>query len=110
MRSLSAEVNVRRLSPRTGLAAGRDGEGRVRAVTLRPERDGRITGYNGLDTIRQRYGDCLIDNHIPPTGSATQPVEAGYMANAWLRMRHPDYDMLRSMLDKVGERLKVRVR
>ena len=26
------------------------------------------------------------------SGTATQPVEAGYMANAWVRLRHPDYD------------------
>ena len=24
------------------------------------------------------------------------------MANAWVRMRHPDYDTLRGMLDDVG--------
>jgi hypothetical protein len=30
------------------------------------------------------------------------------MANAWVRMRHPDYDELRRMLDRVGEAVKVR--
>ena len=44
----------------------------------------------------------------PPPGTATQPVEAGYMANAWVRMRHPDYDTLREMLDDVGQTLHVR--
>jgi hypothetical protein len=34
-------------------------------------------------------------------------VEAGYMANAWVRMRHPDFDTLRGMLNAVGERVKV---
>ena len=29
----------------------------------------------------------------------------GYMANAWVRMRHPDYDTLRGMLDAVGRTL-----
>jgi hypothetical protein len=29
------------------------------------------------------------------------------MANAWLRMKHPDYDELRRMLDDVGQTLKV---
>jgi hypothetical protein len=29
------------------------------------------------------------------------------MANAWVRMRHPDYDTLRGMLDYVGKTLKV---
>jgi hypothetical protein len=45
----------------------------------------------------------------PPPGTPTQPVEAGYMANAWMRMKHPDYDELRGMLDFVGQTVKVRV-
>ncbi len=76
-------------------------------VTLRPERDGRISGYSGADGIFARYRDAIIDHHLPPAGSPTQPVEAGYMANAWLRMRHPDYDELRRMLTSVGETLRV---
>ena len=30
------------------------------------------------------------------------------MANAWVRMRHPDYDTLRAMLDEVGRTVRVR--
>ena len=30
------------------------------------------------------------------------------MVNAWMRLRHPDYDTLRQMLDHVGKTLKVR--
>jgi hypothetical protein len=29
------------------------------------------------------------------------------MANAWVRMRHPDYDALRDMLDDVGRTVQV---
>ena len=32
----------------------------------------------------------------PTPGTPTQPVAAGYMANAWMRVRHPDYDELRA--------------
>ena len=76
-------------------------------VALRPERDGTISGYDGVEDIQQRHGDWVIDAHLPPAGTATQPVEAGYMANAWVRMRHPDYDVLRGMLDDVGRTVKV---
>ena len=78
-------------------------------ITLRPEADGRIAGYDGLDEIESRFGEWIIDMHIPPPGTPTQPVEAGYMANAWMRLRHPDYDELRRMLDTVGETVRVRV-
>ena len=77
-------------------------------IALRPDRDGRIARYDGLDAIQNRYGQWIIDSHLPPAGTPTQPVEAGYMANAWVRMRHPDYDELRGMLDAVGQTVKVR--
>jgi hypothetical protein len=76
-------------------------------IALRPERDGTISGYEGVDAIQQRYGEWVIDAHLPPAGTPTQPVEAGYMANAWARLRHPDYDTLRAMLDDVGRTVQV---
>ena len=76
-------------------------------VALRPDQDGRIAGYTGAEEINQQYGEWVIDAHLPSPGTATQPVEAGYMANAYVRMRHPDYDALRGMLDAVGQMLHV---
>jgi formate-dependent phosphoribosylglycinamide formyltransferase (GAR transformylase) len=77
-------------------------------IALRPSQDGRIAGYDGVEAMERRYGDFLIDSFFPPPGHPTQPVEAGYMANAWVRMKHPDYDTLRGMLNWVGENVKVR--
>jgi carbamoylphosphate synthase large subunit len=77
-------------------------------IALRPDRDGQIAGVEGLEEIRSRFDSWIIDCHIPHRGTPTQPVEAGYMANAWIRMRHPDYDVLRGMLDTVGQVVKVR--
>jgi hypothetical protein len=76
-------------------------------IALRPEADGHIRGYSGIEEIQGRYGQWIIDGHFPPVGHATQPVEAGYMANAYVRMRHPDYDTLRGMLDDVGRTIHV---
>jgi formate-dependent phosphoribosylglycinamide formyltransferase (GAR transformylase) len=76
-------------------------------IALRPQRDGHISGYSGVERIQNKYGDCIVAAHLPEPGTPTQPVEAGYMANAWLRMRHPDYDQLRYILDDVGETIKV---
>jgi formate-dependent phosphoribosylglycinamide formyltransferase (GAR transformylase) len=76
-------------------------------VALRPDRDGHITGYSGIEEIQARSGEWVIDAHFPPPGTPTQPVEAGYMANAYVRMRHPDYDVLRGMLDDVGRTIHV---
>ncbi len=76
-------------------------------IALRPSQDGRIQGYSGVEEIQQRHGPWILDAHLPEPGTGTQPVEAGYMANAWVRMRHPDYDALRGMLDDVGRTIKV---
>jgi carbamoylphosphate synthase large subunit len=76
-------------------------------IALRPSCDGRITRYSGIEAIQQQFGDCIVASHLPPPGSATQPVEGGYMANAWMRVRHPDYDVLRQILNTIGETVKV---
>ncbi|HVK84861.1 MAG TPA: ATP-grasp domain-containing protein [Kofleriaceae bacterium] len=77
-------------------------------IALRPDRDGRIARYEGLDKVREAFGPYLIDWHLPPEGTPTQGVEAGYMANAWIRMKHDNYDHLRHMLDVVGRTVRVR--
>ncbi|MGB5719121.1 MAG: ATP-grasp domain-containing protein, partial [Woeseiaceae bacterium] len=76
-------------------------------IALRPDGDGHISAYSGVDAINHRYGDCIVAARLPDAGTPTQPVEAGYMANAWLRVRHPDYDQLRHILDDIGQTLKV---
>ena len=78
-------------------------------INLRPDRDGHIVGYEGLELLDE-LAPAIIDHHLPPPGTPTQPVEAGYMANAWIRLKHPDYDQLRRLLDMVGQRVKVRAR
>jgi formate-dependent phosphoribosylglycinamide formyltransferase (GAR transformylase) len=92
--------NTRRQTPSRRFSAG--------IVALRPDRDGRIVGYEGVNEIERAFGQWIIDAHLPAAGTPTQPVEAGYMANAWIRMKHPDYDELRRMLDLVGQTVKVR--
>jgi formate-dependent phosphoribosylglycinamide formyltransferase (GAR transformylase) len=76
-------------------------------IALRPSQDGRITGYAGIDEVRARFAPYFIDWHLPPVGTPTQGVDAGYMANAWLRMKHESYDELRHLLDIVGQTVKV---
>lgn len=76
-------------------------------VTLRPNRDGHIAGYSGIDAVHARCGDGIIDMNLPSPGTPTSPVEAGFVAQPFVRMRHPDYDECRRMLDFTGEHLKV---
>jgi len=76
-------------------------------IALRPDRDGHIVGHEGADAVFRLYGDLVVGAHFPSPGTPTQPVAAGYMANAWMRLRHPDYDELRRILNDIGERVHV---
>src|SRR5262249_8514164 len=46
-------------------------------IALRPARDGRIMGYEGVEDVYRRFAPAILDAHFPPTGTPTQPVEAG---------------------------------
>mgnify|MGYP006899064796 CR=1 FL=1 len=55
-----------------------------------------------------KKGNVLDRSAAPQRFEAgTQPVAAGFMANAWIRMKHPDFDTLRHMLDEVGRTVHV---
>ena len=79
-------------------------------LALRPDRDGRIVGYENVEILQEKFGQYVMDAHLPPAGTPTQPFEAGYMANAYVRMKHPDYDTLREIMETIGKTLKVRAR
>ena len=76
-------------------------------INLRPTQDGTVAGYDGLDLLDGDYRRWILDHHLPGPGTPTQPVADGYMANAWIRMAHPDFDQLRRMLDDIGQNVKM---
>jgi hypothetical protein len=80
------------------------------SVQVRPDRDGRVAGYLGLAEVRRRVGASLFSSSLPRPGSRTVPIEKGYLANAWFRLRHPDYDRLLAQLEEIGRILRVRAR
>ena len=97
------------------ITAGRTGESLSRkystgAVQIRPDRDGRVVGYEGLERIRQKFGNHIYQSAVPPVGSATLPLEKGWHVNTWFRLRHPDYDALRAMLEDIGRTVRVSAR
>ncbi len=76
-------------------------------VSIRPTADGTVRGYSGLDQVFAQYGDNIITAHIPPVGSHTQSIEGGFLANAWFKVRHPDYDVTRAILDDIGATVRM---
>ena len=76
-------------------------------IALRPTGDGEIKHYEGAKDALTQYKPNLIDYHFPRPGAATQGVESGYMGNAWMRLKHEDFDALRGILNHIGETVKV---
>ena len=76
-------------------------------VAIRPNRDGTVQGYRGVDYVQRKYGHLIMRMHLPAVGGHTQPVEAGYLANAHVYVRHPDYDTTRAILDDIGNNLQM---
>ena len=105
-------VSATRRPSRTGARVAGTGGQRGTRVPRRPARRapapaGEIRGAGGCEQVPARHGEFILDSHFPPVGHGTQAVEAGYMANAWVRLRHPDYDTARGMLDDIGRTIHV---
>ena len=76
-------------------------------LSIRPDQDGVVAGYAGIEAVQQRFGSHIMAAHLPPVGSRTQPVEAGYKANAWVRVRHPDFDACKGIMEEIARTLKM---
>jgi len=76
------------------------------SIQVRPDRDGKVTGYEGLEEVFKRCGEFVFAHEIPASGRKTVPISKGYLANAWFRLRHPDYDTLREMMTWIGRTLR----
>ena len=74
--------------------------------------DARRPQAFGIDAAPHAFhlGEHIFAAHIPQPGSRTQPVEAGYMANAWAMAVHDDYDACCGILDDIGRTLKIYAR
>jgi carbamoylphosphate synthase large subunit len=78
------------------------------SVQIRPDRDGRVVGYEGLEEVLARCREFVFDHEVPPPGRKTVPISKGYLTNAWFRLRHVDYDALREMMSWIGRTLRAR--
>ena len=78
------------------------------SVQVRPDRDGKIAVYEGVREVMAAIRPYLFQHRLPRPGTLTDPIHKGYLNNVWFRLRHPDYDALRRLMDFIGERLRVR--
>lgn len=74
-------------------------------LAIRPTADGTVKGYRGVDAVLAQYTEAIFEHHLPRVGASTQPVEAGYRANAWFHVRHPDFDTCKAIMEDIGRRV-----
>ena len=79
-------------------------------ISIRPDQDGHIVGYEGLEKVQHAFGDNILKMHLPGPGTRTNSVASGYLGHAWMWVRHEDYDACRQILDVIGDTVKMRAR
>jgi len=77
-------------------------------ISIRPDRDGKVLGYQGLDEVQRSIGQWIGEIHMPAVGQKLPDVGAGYMGLGWMHIRHPDYDECRKLLDYVARTVKIK--
>lgn len=80
------------------------------SVQIRPDRDGVYAGHAGLDDVARLFGDAIFEFETPAPGSPTAPLDRGWHAGTWFRLRDTNYDRLMEWLAFIGERVKINVR
>lgn len=78
------------------------------SVQVRPDREGKVTRYEGLERVLERCRDRIFAHEIPPAGRKTVAISKGYLANAWFRLRDESYDSLLETMSWIGRTLRVR--
>ncbi len=80
------------------------------SVQIRPDRDGVYAGHKGLDDVLRLFGDAIFEFEAPRPGTRTSPLDRGWHAGTWFRLRDTNYDRLMEWLAFIGDRVKVDVR
>ncbi|MCA9753284.1 MAG: ATPase [bacterium] len=80
------------------------------SIQIRPDRDGRYVGHEGLEDALKKCGPWIYESDIPTPGTPTHPLEKGWLVNTWFRLRHPDYDEVRRMMAYLGQTVKAHAR
>ena len=77
-------------------------------VALRPDRDGTISHYDGLESVQQQFGEWVLDTHISRDAarrrSRSRPATWRTPGSGWCI---PITTRLRHMLNVVGETVHV---
>jgi len=79
----------------------------VVTVFKRAQGQGRITHIEGLDAVRQRAGEGLVQTELLPVGERRRNWKTTLLSDGYLMMRSVDYDDACGMRDVAVEQLRM---
>ncbi len=80
------------------------------SIQIRPSQDGHYVGHRGLEAAWERCGSAIYEHSTPAPGTPTKGLDKGWLVNTWFRLRHEDYDTVRSLMTFLGETVKADAR
>ena len=80
------------------------------SIQIRPSQDGNISGHRGLQAAWERCGAAIYEQSVPAVGTPTKGLDRGWLVNTWFRLKHADYDQLRTLMTFLGETVKADAR
>jgi hypothetical protein len=76
-------------------------------IFKRAQGQGRISHVEGLDTLRHRFGDALVNVDLLPVGAPRRDWVLTLISDGYVTVRHPDFETLCAMADQVGTDLRL---
>jgi carbamoylphosphate synthase large subunit len=79
----------------------------VANIFKRAQGQGRIRAIAGLDSLRQRFGDAIVNVDLLPVGAPRRDWVLTLISDGYVTVRHPDKDTLFGIADAVGTDLNL---
>ena len=76
-------------------------------ITKRAHGKGRIVRIEGLDLLRQRFGDAICTVDLLPVGTPRRDWKSTLLSDGYVTVRHPDWQTILRMADMVGTHLQM---
>ncbi|MDF1503474.1 ATP-grasp domain-containing protein [Roseisolibacter sp. H3M3-2] len=79
----------------------------VANVFKRAQGQGRIRHVAGLEELRRRFGDAIVNVDLLPVGAPRRDWVLTLISDGYVTVRHPDKDTLWAMADAIGTDLQL---
>jgi hypothetical protein len=76
----------------------------VGTVFLRGVGRGRVDRVEGLEEVRQRVGDDLVDSRVPRPG---RPKSPSYTGDGYITVRHPETEVVWGHLELIAKTVRI---